>query len=48
MNKFITKFNLPEDKLAVWPVGIEEFNNIREPNYDCRIFKRKTRVIGCN
>ena len=29
-NKFITKFNLPEDKLAVWPVGIEEFNNIRE------------------
>ena len=41
-NKFITKFNLPEDKLAVWPVGIEEFNNIREPNYDCLIyFKRR-------
>ena len=41
-NKFITKFNLPEDKLAVWPVGIEEFNNIREINYDCLIyFKRR-------
>jgi len=41
-NKFITKFNLPEDKLAVWPVGIEEFDNIREPNYDCLIyFKRR-------
>ena len=37
-NKFITKFNLPEDKLAVWPVGIEEFDNIREPNYDCLIY----------
>ena len=41
-NKFIIKFNLPEDKLAVWPVGIEEFNNIREVNYDCLIyFKRR-------
>ena len=41
-NKFITKFNLPEDKLAVWPVGIEEFDNVREPNYDCLIyFKRR-------
>ena len=41
-DKFINKFNIPEDKLAVWPVGIEEFNNIREPNYDCLIyFKRR-------
>ena len=41
-NKFITKFNLPEDKLSVWPVGIEEFDNIREVNYDCLIyFKRR-------
>ena len=41
-NKFITKFNLPEDKLSVWPVGIEEFDNNREPNYDCLIyFKRR-------
>ena len=40
--KFINKFSLPEDKVAVWPVGIEEFNNIREPNYDCLIyFKRR-------
>ena len=22
-NKFITKFNLPEDKLSVWPVANE-------------------------
>ena len=41
-DKFINKFNLPEDKLAVWPVGIEEFSNTREPNYDCLIyFKRR-------
>jgi len=41
-DKFINKFNLPENKIAVWPVGIEEFNNIREPNYDCLIyFKRR-------
>ena len=41
-DKFINKFNLPENKVAVWPVGIEEFNNIREPNYDCLIyFKRR-------
>ena len=41
-NKFITKFNLPEDKLSVRPVGIEEFNNIREVNYACLIyFKRR-------
>ena len=41
-DKFINKFNLPENKVAVWPVGIEEFNNIREINYDCLIyFKRR-------
>ena len=41
-DKFINKFSLPEDKVAVWPVGIEEFNNIREVNYDCLIyFKRR-------
>jgi len=41
-DKFINKFNLPENKVAVWPVGIEEFNNIREPSYDCLIyFKRR-------
>ena len=41
-NKFIDKFNLPEEKIAIWPVGIEEFNNIREPSYDCLIyFKRR-------
>ena len=41
-DKFINKFSLPENKVAVWPVGIEEFNNIREVNYDCLIyFKRR-------
>jgi len=41
-DKFINKFSLPENKVAVWPVGIEEFNNVREPNYDCLIyFKRR-------
>ena len=41
-DKFINKFNLPEDKVAIWPVGIEEFDNIREPSYDCLIyFKRR-------
>lgn len=41
-NKFIDKFNLPEEKITIWPVGIEEFNNVREPSYDCLIyFKRR-------
>ena len=41
-DKFINKFNLPEDKLAVWPVGIETFNNERDITYDCLIyFKRR-------
>ena len=41
-DKFINKFSLPEDKVAVWPVGIEEFDNKREINYDCLIyFKRR-------
>ena len=41
-DKFISKFNLPENKIAVWPVGIEEFDNVREPSYDCLIyFKRR-------
>ncbi len=41
-NKFITKFNLPENKISVWPVGIETFNNERDITYDCLIyFKRR-------
>jgi len=41
-DKFINKFNLPENKVAVWPVGIEIFNNVREVNYDCLVyFKRR-------
>ena len=41
-DKFISKFNLPENKVAIWPVGIEQFDNVREPSYDCLIyFKRR-------
>ena len=41
-DKFINKFNLPENKLSVWPVGIETFNKERDITYDCLIyFKRR-------
>ena len=41
-DKFINKFNLPENKISVWPVGIETFNNKRDVTYDCLIyFKRR-------
>ena len=40
-DKFINKFNLPENKVAVWPVGIETFNNVREVNYDCLIYFKR-------
>ena len=41
-DKFINKFNLPENKISVWPVGIEIFNNERDITYDCLIyFKRR-------
>ena len=41
-NKFIHKFNIPTDKVSVWPVGIETFNNTRNMTYDCLIyFKRR-------
>jgi len=41
-DKFINKFNLPENKISVWPVGIETFNNERDIIYDCLIyFKRR-------
>ena len=39
---YVRKFDFPENKIRNWPVGIEEFNNIREVNYDCLIyFKRR-------
>ena len=41
-DKFINKFNLPDNKISVWPVGIETFNNERDITYDCLIyFKRR-------
>ena len=40
-NKFHTKFKLPEDKVAVWPVGIETFDNTRDITYDCLIYHKR-------
>ena len=40
-NKFHTKFKLPEDKVAVWPVGIETFDNTRNVTYDCLIYHKR-------
>ena len=39
---YVSKFGFPEDKIKNWPVGVEQFNNVREPTYDCLIyFKRR-------
>jgi|TARA_B100001094_G_scaffold327599_1_gene386188 glycosyltransferase involved in cell wall biosynthesis len=41
---FVSKFSYPENKVAVWPVGIELPNIQREEKYDCLVyFKRRTR-----
>ena len=40
-NKFIHKFNIPRDKISVWPVGIETFNNTRNMTYDCLIYYKR-------
>ena len=40
-DKFINKFNLPENKISVWPVGIEIFNNERDITYDCLIYFKR-------
>ena len=42
---YVNKFGIPVHKVAVWPVGIQEFNNIREITYDCLIyFKRRNQI----
>ena len=39
---YVNKFGFPVDKISNWPVGVEEFDNVREVNYDCLIyFKRR-------
>ena len=39
---YVSKFGFPENKIRNWPVGIEEFDNVREVSYDCLIyFKRR-------
>ena len=39
---YVSKFGFPENKIRNWPVGVEEFDNVREVNYDCLIyFKRR-------
>jgi len=39
-DKFESKFNLPSEKVSVWPVGIETFNNTRDINFDCLIYHK--------
>jgi hypothetical protein len=42
-DKFINKFNLPENKISIWPVGIELLNVEKKIEFDCLIyFKRRT------
>lgn len=42
-NLYIEKFNLPENKISIWPVGIELLNTKKEIEFDCLIyFKRRT------
>ena len=39
---FVNKFSYPEDKVAVWPVGVELPDIQREEKYDCLVyFKRR-------
>mgnify|MGYP001160135531 FL=1 len=39
---YVNKFGFPENKINNWPVGVEEFDNVREVNFDCLIyFKRR-------
>jgi len=41
-DKFISKFNLPENKISIWPVGIELLDTRKEIEFDCLIyFKRR-------
>ena len=43
---YVNKFGFPENKISNWPVGIEEFDNVREVNYDCLIyFKRRDGAV---
>ena len=40
--KFINKFNFPENKISIWPVGIQMLNVQKKIEFDCLIyFKRR-------
>lgn len=40
--KFINKFNFPEHKISIWPVGIEMLSTEKKIEFDCLIyFKRR-------
>jgi hypothetical protein len=42
-DKFINKFNLPNNKISIWPVGIELLNTQKDVEFDCLIyFKRRS------
>ena len=45
---YVNKFGFPEHKVGVWPVGIQEFNNVREITYDCLIYFKSRNEIELN
>ena len=45
---YVNKFGFPQHKVAVWPVGIQEFNNVREITYDCLIYFKRRNEIELN
>ncbi len=40
-NLLVSKFNLSDDKVSVWPVGISESNLNRNVRYDCLIYYKR-------
>lgn len=41
-SKFINKFNIPEHKISIWPVGIKTLSTEKKIEFDCLIyFKRR-------
>ena len=47
-DKFENKFKLPSDKVAVWPVGIQSFNNTRNIEFDCLIYHKSRSLQELN
>ena len=47
-DKFENKFKLPSDKVAVWPVGIQSFDNVRNVEFDCLIYHKSRSIQELN